>query len=341
MKPLKIVAGMGSVLDYEDFVRAGVDEVFCGFVPGEVYRRFGRLAPANRREVLACNVQIGGENELHILAGLQEKHKVPVSLTFNAISYSDEERELLVRTAIRCKAIGFNRIIAAEEKLLLTLQQEGGFRLTLSGEYGELSSGTLNALGAAKLARVIFPRQTKLSEMKQMVRRQQKDGNRSTEWEAFVLNERCQFTGAYCQSFHTDEFGPLCRVPYRLDFGGAGGIASASAPKEKTAGAAQKDEMPRYEKEDEIPEIGDGGCGVCALWELSEAGITHVKLVSRGNRSEETVKDIRFLRQAMDCAKSAGSREEFIKTIRQRLFPDGCGKNCYYWEEYGHESSHF
>ena len=36
------------------------------------------------------------------------------------------------------------------------------------------------------------------------------------EFEAFVLNEMCQFTGAFCNSLHCDEMGYLCRVPYWL-----------------------------------------------------------------------------------------------------------------------------
>ena len=36
------------------------------------------------------------------------------------------------------------------------------------------------------------------------------------EFEAFVLNEMCQFTGAFCNSLHCDEMGYLCKVPYQI-----------------------------------------------------------------------------------------------------------------------------
>mgnify|MGYP000152237555 CR=1 FL=1 len=38
-------------------------------------------------------------------------------------------------------------------------------------------------------------------------------------YEAFALNELCQFSGAFCNSLHCDEMGYLCRVPYRVDVG--------------------------------------------------------------------------------------------------------------------------
>ena len=39
------------------------------------------------------------------------------------------------------------------------------------------------------------------------------------EFEAFVLNRLCQFTGAFCNSLHCDELGHLCRVPYETVVG--------------------------------------------------------------------------------------------------------------------------
>ena len=39
---------------------------------------------------------------------------------------------------------------------------------------------------------------------------------RIPEFEAFVLNEMCQFTGAFCNSLHCDEMGYLCKVPYQI-----------------------------------------------------------------------------------------------------------------------------
>lgn len=36
------------------------------------------------------------------------------------------------------------------------------------------------------------------------------------EYEAFILNELCHFSGAFCNSLHCDELTHLCRVPYEL-----------------------------------------------------------------------------------------------------------------------------
>ena len=49
---MKITAGLGSVEEYERFVRAGADEFFSGYVPYEWAKKYGTVMPLNRREVL-------------------------------------------------------------------------------------------------------------------------------------------------------------------------------------------------------------------------------------------------------------------------------------------------
>ena len=99
------------------------------------------------------------------------------------------------------------------------------------------------------------------------------------EFEAFVLNEMCQFTGAY------DESGYLC---------------------------------------------GETGCGLCALYQLKQAGITHLKLVGRGNYVDHMEKDIRNLRKALEILDAAENEREFKCTLKRIVFPAGCSERCYY-----------
>ena len=54
---MKIVAGLGSIDEYERFVKAGADEFFCGYVPYSWSKKYGTVLPLNRREVLCYNVQ--------------------------------------------------------------------------------------------------------------------------------------------------------------------------------------------------------------------------------------------------------------------------------------------
>ena len=67
---MKITAGLGSIDDYPRYVRAGADELFCGYVPFSWSEKYGTVLPLNRREVLNYNVQIGSFSELEIAYAL-------------------------------------------------------------------------------------------------------------------------------------------------------------------------------------------------------------------------------------------------------------------------------
>ena len=88
---MKITAGLSSIDDYERLVKAGADEVFCGFVPYEWNKEYGSLFPLNRREVLYYNIQISSYVDMKILKKMVERYKVPVSIAFNSLYYLEEQ----------------------------------------------------------------------------------------------------------------------------------------------------------------------------------------------------------------------------------------------------------
>lgn len=59
--------------------------------------------------------------------------------------------------------------------------------------------------------RIIFHRKNTVASMRQMIEAVNAE---RLEFEAFALNELCQFTGAFCNSLHCDEMGYLCRTTY-------------------------------------------------------------------------------------------------------------------------------
>ena len=68
---------------------------------------------------------------------------------------------------------------------------------------------------------------------------------------------------------------------------------------------------------------GETGCGLCALYQLKKAGITHLKLVGRGNYVDYMEKDIRNLRKALEILDVAENETAFQCMIKRILFPHG------------------
>lgn len=324
---MKIVAGLGSIDEYETFVKAGADEFFCGYVPFSWAEKYGVLHPLNRREVLFYNVQIGSMSELQILKKMVDYYGKPVELTFNSIYYTGEQYPVIAEIITQCMAAGFENFIIADPALMLYLrQQKINCGIHLSGETAEVNRGMLEQMLPFGIRRVIFHRKNSLEDMQSYI----KEADFPHEYEAFILNELCHFSGAFCNSLHCDELTHLCRVPYEL----------GNLHKKEETDAAQKDvaETDRIQgKEGKgLPLDEDGyltgstGCGLCALYRMKQVGITHLKLVGRGNYTDFMEKDIRQLRKVLDILENSDSEAQYQKKMKASLFPDGCSQNCYY-----------
>lgn len=324
---MKIVAGLGSIDEYETFVKAGADEFFCGYVPFSWAEKYGVIHPLNRREVLFYNVQIGSMSELQILKKMVDYYGKPVTLTFNSLYYTGEQYPVIAEIITQCMAAGLENFIIADPALMLYLrQQKINCGIHLSGETAEVNRGMLEQMLPFGIRRVIFHRKNSLEDMQSCI----KEADFPHEYEAFILNELCHFSGAFCNSLHCDELTHLCRVPYEL----------GNLHKKEETDAAQKDvaETDRIQgKEGKgLPLDEDGyltgstGCGLCALYRMKQVGITHLKLVGRGNYTDFMEKDIRQLRKVLDILENSDSEAQYQKKMKASLFPDGCSRNCYY-----------
>ena len=328
---MKIVAGLGSIDEYIKFAEAGADEFFCGYVPYSWSPKYGTVLPLNRREVLCYNVQLGAFSELEILSGMMKKYEKPVHLTFNSLYYIPEQYPEIAGIISQCIKIGFHSYIIADPALMVYLRENGiNCEIHLSGECGEINSQMVASLAKMRLKRVIFHRKNTFEDMKAVVAKcGKKDGTEGIpEFEAFVLNEMCQFTGAFCNSLHCDEMGYLCRVSYWL-----GTVRNGEAVPEKIVALQEQawDQEPDLKAYDESGYLcGETGCGLCALYQLKQAGITHLKLVGRGNYVDHMEKDIRNLRKALEILDAAENETAFQCMIKRILFPHGCSEKCYY-----------
>lgn len=329
---MKIVAGLGSLDEYIRFCDAGADEFFAGYVPYEWNRKYGTVLPLNRREVLSSNVQLGSFSELEILAEMVKKYGKTVHLTFNALYYIPEQYPEIAGIIRQCMALGYRSYILADPSLICYLRQEKiDCEIHLSGETAEVNSRMFSVFQRQKIRRLIFHRKNSFDDMKRVVQ-----AGRGEEFEAFVLNELCHFTGAFCNSLHCDEMGYLCRVPYHL------GTVKRGDHTGGEIGKTSKWNGNSWEQPAEPGEAEDGylcgttGCGLCALYQLRAVGITHLKLVGRGNYTDFMEQDIKNLRKALEILEQADSEEVYQKKMNQALFSKGCSGNCYYRENAAH-----
>lgn len=328
---MKITAGLGCVDDYIRYVKAGADELFCGYVPFSWTEKYGTVMALNRREVLSYNVQIGSYSELEILSEMVRRYQKPVHLTFNSLYYLPEQYAEIAGIIQKCRRIGFESYIIADPALLVYLREHGiDCEVHLSGDMGTVNTAMTDVFAKLTPKRIIFQRKNTIAEMQEVIRHIHAEYPMQsiTEFEAFALNEMCQFSGAFCNSLHCDEMGYLCRVPYWQR------PVGKKIPEPPVKGTVPGEIMVEEEGEDAYDEngylCGESGCGLCALKELSDAGVTHLKLVGRGNYADFMERDIRNLRRALDILETSKSDEEYRRKMKTELFPNGCGHLCYY-----------
>lgn len=339
---MKITSGLGSIDDYPRYVRAGADELFCGYVPFSWSEKYGTVLPLNRREVLNYNVQIGSFSELEILANMVQKYQKPVHLAFNSLYYRPEQYEEIAQIIQQCRSIGFDSYILADSALLVYLRKEKiDCEVHLSGDLGTVNSAMTEVFAKEYPKRIIFQRKNTISEMRAVIRHitAQKEAARKewtypTEFEAFALNELCQFSGAFCNSLHCDEMGYLCRVPYWKK---PMSLSESKLEKQEKNRPGENISISEWDSASELmnPVSEDGylcgatGCGLCTLKQLSDAGITHLKLVGRGNYTDFMERDIRNLRRTLEILEDSSTEEEYIRAMKAELFPNGCSHMCY------------
>ena len=339
---MKITSGLGSIDDYPRYVRAGADELFCGYVPFSWSEKYGTVLPLNRREVLNYNVQIGSFSELEILANMVQKYQKPVHLAFNSLYYRPEQYEEIAQIIQQCRSIGFDSYILADPALLVYLRKEKiDCEVHLSGDLGTVNSAMTEVFAKEYPQRIIFQRKNTISEMRAVIRHitAQKEAARKewtypTEFEAFALNELCQFSGAFCNSLHCDEMGYLCRVPYWKK---PMSLSESKLEKQEKNRPGENISISEWDSASELmnPVSEDGylcgatGCGLCTLKQLSDAGITHLKLVGRGNYTDFMERDIRNLRRTLEILEDSSTEEEYIRAMTAELFPNGCSHMCY------------
>ena len=321
---MKIIAGLGCIDDYIKLVKAGADEVFCGYVPYEWNKKYGSLFPLNRREVLYYNIQINSLEDMKILKKMVDKYKVPVSITFNYLYYIEEQYEEIINIMNDLINIGFDQFIIADIALILYIRNKGiKCFIHLSGECSEINSLSMEFFNEFNIDRYVFHRKNTIKDMESCIRNNKV---KNLEYEAFILNEKCHYSGAFCSSLHCDEMSHLCTMYYNL--------AKIS---EEVNNFKEVDEKYRLyyeqldnEDEDKTHMLGSSGCGICSLKKLKDAGVTHLKVVGRGKYIDYMEEDIKKLKIAIDMINDNKEEKSYENSEKNIIFNSKCSGNCYY-----------
>jgi Collagenase and related proteases len=326
---MKIVAPLRCVDNYERLVEAGADEFFCGYNSHRWLEQYANIVPMNRREYL-LTANICSLEEMKILGALVRKYHKLVKITFNSLYYLREQYDEIVKVIDQLMKYGFDTFIISDLALIMYLNKNHvDCKIHLSGETAEVNSLMIDMIKDYNVTRFIFHRKNSVEDIKSCIANCS-CGN--MEFEAFMLNELCPYTGAFCNSWHCDELTHLCKLPFRIEKFNPN--INCFADVEKNMRIFNRVSRSSFrnssERGEEAYRFGATGCGVCKIFELEKAGVGFVKVVGRDKDIELIERDIRILRRLLDFVPKSGNSVDFGRQAKREVNMGHCNEFCYY-----------
>lgn len=328
---MKIIAPVDHPDEVAPLVEAGADELFCGlysekwlgeYTIAAVSRRSARIASLESSERLKQTVEAAHARE------------VPVCLAVNEHYYTQAQYPLLFEYLRNAIDTGVDSLIVADPALLLALRE------AKLGADLHLSTGTsiLNAEAAAFFAdlgvsRITLERQQTLSEVKSVVL-----GVPGVETAVFILNGRCPNVDGLCTYDHVQIPGEAYKNPCMVSCR----VRCDSLPAADPGIGENGDELQRIapivrQKIWERHHMDQSPCGGCAIYDFDLFGVSHLKIVGRGNTTRRKLADVRFIRSLVtllrDRTLSRSRFRESARLLHAHLYRQPCSAvTCYYPE---------
>ncbi|MEF2966630.1 U32 family peptidase [Paenibacillus sp. M1] len=304
---MRICTGLVSVEDLEPFIQAGAEEFYCGVIDNDWLNRYNYIVAVNRRPWPDAN--FSSFRELAEVVEIAHSFGCKVFFTMNEHCYNDKQLEIInhyLEQAVRCEVdaiifadLGLASYFAGKKTDVDVHISTGG---TVFNRYtAEMYAKEIPA------DRLILPRSLSIAEMSKII-----DSVPGIEFEVFIKNEGCTYIDGFCNFVHGTRFinndeGIIYNPPCVLRYN----IVESVTP--------EPYELPLLE--DKLNWILDnkGDCGVCSLYYLDQLPITSLKLVSRASDRDQILKDIRFVRSAVDLCREADNFEQYYQEISSQI----------------------
>lgn len=308
-------------------VRSGAHELYAGILPGAWSRRYGVLAPLNRRHSPRAN--LATLDELGRAADKAHALGARLFLTLNAPAYAPAQQEAIVALAKESARLGVDAFIVADLALLLALgRADLGVELHLSSLGRGQNRAALGFFAGLGVSRVILSRQVTLAEIADAVRL-----NAALDVEVFVLNDGCVFEEALCATTHA--LGAFCFTPWR--FHARRREPSEPEPSGWAPHLGDYDRWRRYQDNAGCSYgprgLPNGPCGLCAIPALLAAGVTAIKVVGREAHPYRKLRSVQMAAAVLERARTGASAEAVATFARDlRATPEHCAASymCYY-----------
>jgi putative protease len=313
---MKILTPVDKIEEVDKLIDMGADEIYCGVLTPEWHDKF-IAGSINRRPGGGANFT--SFSELERCVDIAHLRGIPVFLTLNEHYYFEKQYPFLEGFVNKAIEIGVDALIIADLALLLFLKQmDSKPRIIISTGGNTFNSETASFYRDLGASRIILPRHLMIKEIEDLISQV-----RDIEFEVFILNSRCPNVDGFCTFQHglADEsfemlYKNACLLPYDISV--------------YTNADADTNQQVSWKRQHiwETVHVDDYPCGVCALYEFYEMGITSVKIVGRGNPGLRKIADVRLIRTLLDYLKDKKPTKTDFREAARGLYREIYRRNC-------------
>ncbi|MBS6677877.1 MAG: U32 family peptidase [Clostridiales bacterium] len=292
-------------------------EYYLGFDLSEWKERFGPGEELNRMSAFRKSANITGLEEIPEILEAAFEHKVYV--TINSGCYSPEQEYFIDGLLERLATLGVDGIIVGDMFLAKRVKKYG-LKPVASTMAGIYNSDIAKFFIEEGFKRLILPRDLTLSEISEII-----SAAPEAEYECFLMRNGCRYSDANCLGRHGEKYGAVCSYLDRSKTT-YGGVGNRNFYLHEEVVFNHQVYRQAFHK---------SACGMCAIWDLLQMGVTAGKVVGRADGWKSMENDIRVLAENIDIAENCATREEYLeKMCMPYQYDDIClkGWNCYYPE---------
>lgn len=315
---MKILVPLNSKEYIDKFIDAGAEEFYMGFDDDDWYTEFGNFSEINRMSGFKKRANRYTLDDVIDIADYLSTKNAELFLTVNSPRYSEAQLnriELYLQKVVNSKISGI--IISCPE--LLPIANKYGIKTVCSTMSAVYNNDILNYYKKLGVRKIIFPRDITINEIAKMIQ-----ANPELEYEVFLMRNGCVFSDSNCLCMHRDPYKSLC------------GMLSHS---ERKLVSNDTDFIRNQEYRVNSMLFNDYyrklSCAICALYDFVHLGVKSGKIVGRADEQEFVLRDVKLVKQNIEIAQNASSRDEFLqKMIFPPYLEQSCnlGYSCYYPE---------
>ncbi len=313
---------LNDLTQIDRYIAAGAEELYMGFYDPSWNAAFGPYADLNRMSGFGTEANAYTLENVMWAAGAVAARGRRLYVTFNTAAYGADKSGCVVRYFSLLASTGAAGVILSGPEFM-DAAKECGLQVvasTMCAVYNHQIAAFYRDCGAD---RIILPRDLSLADIRAIVdglAQTAPEGAAPMEYEVFCMRNGCVFSDSHCLGMHGMGRGALC---------GEIRVGARKLRSSQDVGAL------RENSDVWCRSFHTHACGLCALWDFEQMGISAYKVVGRGDMSDAIAEDTQLITDELAIARNCSTREEYLRRMRPHPYAEQVcvrGLNCYYPE---------